>query len=91
MAPVITRLGSISTIEHLYEALAIACELRPNVARKVTAISATYMWSGEKQRLRKGQVEDWSTFKSIIEKAWERDSDRLNEACKVSMLLHVDE
>ena len=89
MAPVITPLGSVSTMQHLYEKLAEACELRPNVAKKVTAISATYTWSGEKQRLRKGMAEDWNTFKSIIEKAWERDSDRLKEACKVLMLLHV--
>ena len=91
MAPVITPLGSIATIEHLYDKLAAACELRPNMAKKVTAISATYTWSGEKQRLRKGQAEDWDMFKSIIEQAWERGTDRLGEACKVSMLLHVDE
>lgn len=91
MAPVIIPLGTIATIERLYEKLAVACELRPNVAKKVTAISATYTWSGQKQRLRKGQAEDWNTFKSIVEKAWERDADRSDEACEVSMLLHVDE
>ena len=91
MAPVITPLGSIATIGDLYEKLAAACELRPSVAKKVTAISATYTWSGEKQRLRKGQAEDWNTFKSIIEEAWERDADRLDRLCKVLMLLHVEE
>ena len=87
----IIPLGSIATIEELYEKLAVACELRPDVAKKVTAISATYTWSGGKQRLRKGKAEDWNMFKSIVEKAWERDFDRLKEGCEVSMLLHVEE
>ena len=86
-----TPLGSVVSIEGLYDKLARACELRPNVAKKVAAVSATYTWSGEKQRLRKGQSEDWELFKSIIEKAWERDTDRFDDACKVLMLLHVDE
>ena len=91
MAPVITPLGSVATIEQLYKKLAAACDLRPDMAKKITAISATYTWSGRKQRLRKGNAEDWNTFKSIVEKAWERDSDRSKEACEVLMLLHVEE
>ena len=86
-----TPLGSVTSIEQLYDKLAIDCELRPNVAKKIIAVSATYTWSGEKQRLRKGQSEDWELFKNIIERAWESDADRFDEACKVSMMLHVDE
>ena len=90
MAPVNIPLGSIATIEQLYYKLATACELRPDESEKIAAVSVTYTWSGEQQRLRKGQTEDLELFKKILGKAWAKDSARFDEDCKVNMMLHVD-
>ena len=90
LAPVHINLGSIATIEQLYQKLATACELQPDEAAKIATVSVTYTWSGKRQRLRKGRAEDWEHFKEILEKAWERYSDRFDEGCEVNMMLHVD-
>ena len=90
MAPVNISLGSIATIEQLYQKLATACELQPDESKKIAAVSVTYTWSGEQQRLRKGQTEDLELFKDIVGEAWESDSARFEKGCKVNMMLHVD-
>ena len=89
MAPVNISLGSIATIDQLYHKLATACELRPGESQKITTVSVTYTWSGEQQRLRKDHAEDLKLFKEILGKAWERNSARFDEGCKVNMMLHV--
>ena len=91
MAPVLTPLGSVNSIDQLYDRLAAACELRMNEIKKIATVSATYNWSGEKQRLRKGSVEDWESFKATVEEAYEQQSNRANKMCKVLMTLHVEE
>ena len=90
LAPVNIPLGSIATIEQLYQKLAAACELRVEESKRITAISVTYTWSGKQQRLRKGRAEDWELFKEVLDKAWNRHSDWFDEGCEVSMMLHVD-
>ena len=82
-------LGLVATVEQLYDKLSTACELRPDEAKKVTNISVRYSWSGEQQRLRREQSEDLELFKIILAKAWEKNSARFDEGCKVNMMLHV--
>ena len=89
VAPVFVPLGSVQSIEHLYSQLTTACDLQPSEVEKVTAVSVTHVWSGKKQRLRKGQTEDFKLFNEILAKAWENDLFQHDKECEVLMLLHI--
>lgn len=90
MAPVNIPLGSVPSIETLFNKLAKACQLRFNEAKKIAAVSVLYTWTGERQRLRKGESEDWEYFNNVLAKEYERNPTRFEEGCHVDMMVHVD-
>ncbi len=90
LAPAIIRMPNCSGIDALLARLGSECDLSPEIIKKISNISATYTWSGEKQRLRKSNKEDFDLFREILETAWEKDATRFADGCKINMLLHVD-
>ena len=90
LAPAIVRLSACVSIDTLFTKLISECDLGYETTKKISTISATYTWSGEKHRLRKGSEENFDLFCEILRTAWEREPARFVEGCKINMLLHVD-
>lgn len=90
-AEIAVEFSSCRDIEQLFSALIEARDLRPETAKKVNVISATYSWDKKRLGLRKGKVEDWVRFCRAIRKAWESESVHFEDECEVEMMIHVDE
>lgn len=90
LAPAIIRMPNCSSIDALFAKLGSECDISPEMVKKISNISATYTWSGEQQRLRKNNQEDFDLFREILETAWGQDAARFADGCKIGMLLHVD-
>lgn len=90
LAPAIIRMPNCSGIDALFARLGSECDISPEMVNKISNISATYTWSGEKHRLRKSNEEDFDLFREILETAWGKDAARFADGCKIHMLLHID-
>lgn len=90
LAPAIIRMPICSGIDALFAKLGSECDISPEMINKISNISATYTWSGEKHRLRKSNEEDFDLFHEILATAWEKDAAFFFDGCKIHMHLHVD-
>ena len=88
MAPVTVKLDTY-TGSGFFKFLAEECELG-HLAKKVTAISATYMWDMRKHRIRRERMDvDWATFCDRLRQAFDKNPDFFKYGCEVELLLHV--
>ena len=90
LAPANIRFPVCGDINSLFAKLSYECDLGREMVNKISNISATYTWSGDQQRLRKGKEEDFDLFREILRTAWERNATRFGDGCKINMLLHVN-
>ena len=90
LAPANIRFPICGDINSLFAKLGYECDLGPEIVNKISNISVTYTWSGDQHRLRKGKKEDFDLFREILRKAWERNTARFADGCKINMLLHVN-
>ena len=90
LAPVNIRFAVCGDINSLFAKLGYECDLGRETVNKISNISATYTWSGDRHRLRKGNEEDFDLFREILRTAWERNAARFADGCKINMLLHVN-
>ena len=91
MAPVMVPFMFCKTFDRLFDTLIFECGIRPESAKTVSNISATYSWNGKRMRIRRGRPEDWNLFHKGLCKAWVQGNERLEEGCEVEMMVHVDE
>ena len=83
-------LGDCKTSGQLFDKLTAEWRLRPELAKKVNFISATYRWSGEPHGMRRGVASDWKLFCSTIREAWDKEEDTLFKSVVEMKLISDD-
>lgn len=91
LAPVHVPYDAKANTERLFRSLTRECPIPAERAGRVSYMSATFTWDGEKLLIRKGREADLEVFRGTIVQAWEEDKTRFGRGCKVEMLLHVDD
>ncbi|MCJ1242878.1 hypothetical protein MMC30_000074 [Trapelia coarctata] len=94
LGPVTVNLNDYTSahegFDGFFDFLAKECELGDR-SENVTAVSATYLWSGRKHRFRKDKVGmDGKMFFDHITRGFGDHSEFAKTGCEVEMLLHVD-
>ena len=79
---------SCSTPSKLFSELISERQIAPELAKKVTSLTATC--SGESFGIRKDRPQDWVFFCEHLREVWEEKMDK-KEKCKVDIMIHVDD
>ncbi|MCJ1361251.1 hypothetical protein MMC16_000349 [Acarospora aff. strigata] len=90
VAPAVINLRLCGDIQALFPVLVSECDIQATSTTKITKISVTFPWNGERLRLRKGRPEDWALFCTALRRRWQEHEVSDGAICKVEMLVHVD-
>ncbi|KAK4695051.1 hypothetical protein P7C71_g2633, partial [Lecanoromycetidae sp. Uapishka_2] len=94
-APIMIPLSQCRSFNHLFDILTTERGLKPEVARKVEDLSATYPWATRGHCIRKERPEHWERFLTDVQKAWDNEGGKFKKdedgECKVEVMIHVDE
>ena len=89
MGPVTVKLECFTGFPSFFDFLAEECILN-DLTDEITAITATYTWSGRKHRFRKERFDvDWEAFCAELKDAFGKNPAFARQGCNVDMLLHV--